>query len=111
MNEALCRLEELADPGSASFTVEQDGTRLSIMVVRQDDEVFGYVNSCPHVGVMLDFEPGRFLDSERRFILCSSHGALFRIRDGFCVSGPCAGKSLTPYPLSLKDGFVLPGRG
>lgn len=103
---ALCHIDDLADPGSDGF--ELDGT--AIMVVRRDGEVFGYVNSCPHVRSPLDFQPGHFLDPDRQFIQCASHGALFRIDDGVCLAGPCSGKSLTPVGLTLSDGWILPRR-
>ena len=35
-------------------------------------------------------------------ILCATHGALFRIEDGHCLSGPCVGESLTPLPVSIE---------
>ena len=38
----------------------------------------------------------RFLDRSGRHILCSTHGALFRITDGRCIKGPCLGASLVP---------------
>lgn len=104
----LCRLSDLADPGSAGFVVERDGERLAVLVVRQGDSVFAYVNSCPHLGVPLDFQPGRFLDLEGRHILCSTHGALFRVADGRCLAGLCSGKSLKPFDITQTDGWILP---
>lgn len=103
----LCRIDDLGDPGSAGFAVGEGAERRLVLVVRCGEKVFGYVNACPHIGAPLDFTPGRFLDLERRHILCANHGALFRIDDGFCVSGPCAGKSLAPVDLTLKDGVIL----
>lgn len=101
---ALCHLDEIDDPGSAGVMVGGD----LVMLVRRGDQVFAYINSCPHVGVPLDFQPGRFLDVERRYIQCSSHGALFRIDDGFCLAGPCSGKSLALFAITLTDGWILP---
>ena len=54
MSEALCALAELADPGAKGFEIERDGRRVRIFVVRRGRQVFGYVNSCPHVGVPLN---------------------------------------------------------
>lgn len=75
--------------------------------MRRGQRVFAYVNSCPHIGVPLDFTPGHFLDLEKTFIICATHGASFGIEDGFCVGGPCAGKSLRPLPVFLQDGQVF----
>lgn len=107
MTTPLCRLDDLADPGSAGFAVERDGERQLLLVVRRGGEVFGYRNNCPHLGAPLDWQPGRFLDAERRHILCANHGALFRIEDGLCLSGPCAGKMLAAVPLAIADGKIF----
>ena len=64
-------------------------------------------NGTLHNGTPLDFEPGRFLDLERAHILCTNHGALFRIEDGYCVSGPCAGKHLEPAEAEIRSGFLV----
>ena len=104
----LCRLDDIPDGGSNGFVAETpDGTRKAILAVRRGERVFAYVNSCPHIGAPLDFLPGRFLNVDGTMILCSTHGALFRITDGFCVRGPCAGKSLAPIPTAVEDGTVL----
>jgi nitrite reductase/ring-hydroxylating ferredoxin subunit len=55
----------------------------------------------------LSMAPNRYLTREGDLILCSTHGALFRLRDGLCVSGPCAGLSLAPWPLKITEGIVL----
>ncbi len=106
MRRALCRLEDLEDPGSAVFVIDDPSGRRAMFVVRRGGDVFGYLNNCPHNGSPLDWRSGQFLDLDRRFIQCATHGARFRIDDGFCLGGPCAGKSLTPVPLRLTDGLV-----
>jgi nitrite reductase/ring-hydroxylating ferredoxin subunit len=68
--------------------------------------VVAYENVCPHAGSPLDWLPDRFLDVDRRRILCATHGALFRIADGHCIGGPCAGKSLTPVLIRIADGAI-----
>jgi nitrite reductase/ring-hydroxylating ferredoxin subunit len=45
------------------------------------------------------------LDKSR--ILCATHGAEFRIEDGYCVLGPCTGQSLEPVAVKLRDGNVV----
>jgi nitrite reductase/ring-hydroxylating ferredoxin subunit len=37
---------------------------------------------------------------------CTSHFAQFRMHDGLCVYGPCAGKSLYRLQLTIKDGSI-----
>ena len=41
------------------------------------------------------------------FIQCATHGALFRLVDGLCVYGPCAGEYLTAVAMAVVDGDVV----
>ncbi len=103
----LCGLAELANPGSREFSFGAGDWQLEFFVVRKGDEVFGFVNQCPHQGHELNWQPDRFLTRENDLILCNSHGARFRIADGFCVSGPCPGAKLEPIALRINDGEVI----
>ncbi|HEX3066756.1 MAG TPA: Rieske 2Fe-2S domain-containing protein [Dongiaceae bacterium] len=100
--EALCRLDEIRDPGSKGFEREEG----SIFLIRRGGEVTGYVNSCPHTGGPLDWIEGQFLDLNGQYIVCATHGALFRPGDGHCIAGPCAGDRLKPVAVTLRDGVV-----
>ena len=90
----LCQGLELADASSRGFDL--DGQKL--LAVRRDGQVYVYLNRCPHRGVALEWKPDQFLDPSNSLIQCATHGALFLIEDGECVSGPCAGQSLTAIP-------------
>ncbi len=57
----LCRLDEIALPGSKGFSLGQGAARREIFVVRGGDGVWAYENSCPHTGGMLDWVPDQFL--------------------------------------------------
>jgi len=102
----LCRLDDIRDGDSNGFIAEMPDGRRGFLVVRRGEQAFVYLNSCPHIGSPLDFEPGKFLNSEKTHIMCSTHGALFRIEDGHCVSGPCAGKDLTKTEAKIVDGEI-----
>ena len=104
---ALCRFEDIADPGAKGFTLEEEGARREVFVVRQLGHVFAYENACPHVGTPLDFMPDQFLTRDRRHLLCSTHGALFEIATGLCTHGPCRGRSLRALPIAVLDGWVV----
>jgi nitrite reductase/ring-hydroxylating ferredoxin subunit len=80
---------------------------LRLLIVRQGMEIYAYLNSCPHTGVNLEWLPDQFLDSSAQYIQCAMHGAMFRIEDGLCVSGPCAGDALTAIPAYLQDGEIV----
>lgn len=103
----LCRLDDLADRSGKGFGFGAGGERFEMFVVRRGDRVFGYVNVCPHARTPLDWTPDRFLTRDRENLLCATHGARFRIEDGFCVAGPCPGASLTPVPVAVEDGNVV----
>lgn len=75
--------------------------------MRRGDQVFGYVDVCPHAGSPLANPVGRFLTREGDLILCAAHGALFRIDDGVATSGPCAGDRLEPWGVAVADGVVM----
>jgi len=106
LERVVCRLSDLAG-GARGFTIGGGNWPLRLLVVRVADAVHGYLNRCPHAGHPLDLLPQHFLTADGTLILCSSHGALFEKSTGYCVAGPCAGRSLTPVPLEVKCGFVL----
>jgi nitrite reductase/ring-hydroxylating ferredoxin subunit len=104
----LGRLADIADGGSVELTPA--GSPRSLMAIRRGDAVFVYVNDCPHRNLPLDIEPGRFLDRDGRHILCTNHGALFRIDDGVCVAGPCRGQRLAAIRVTVRhDGTIVGG--
>lgn len=96
----LCRLEELADPGSRGFRFRAQDKLFAGFVVRKGGEVKGWVDSCPHAGWPLGRIDGGFLTRENDFIYCAGHGALFRLGDGACVAGP-GGGPLTPWAVEV----------
>ncbi len=103
----LCPLDAIPDPGAKEFRATVDGEKRRVFVVRKGAEVFGYVNSCPHVGAPLNLEDDKFLDLFQTSILCANHFALFHIESGACTRGPCNGRSLQPFPVEVRDGAVV----
>ena len=103
----LCRLDEIADPGAKGFTFWTGEMMFRGFVVRRGDAVRGWRDRCPHVGTPLTLGDDRFLTRDGAYILCSTHGALFRPGDGLCVGGPCAGQSLRAWPVEVTDGQVV----
>lgn len=108
----LCRLEEIEDGEAKGFTLGAGLDAEELFVVRDGTRLYGYVNSCPHTGAPLEMLPDRFLNADGSHIICSTHGALFRIADGHCIAGPCAGDCLTPAPVTLdRENRVVLQRG
>jgi ketohexokinase len=105
---ALCRVVDLADPGSRGLQLAGPGGRaVALFLVRSGGRVRAYRNCCPHTGAPLEWRPHQFLDFEGRFIQCALHGALFTPEDGRCVRGPCAGDALTAERVTIVDGWVV----
>lgn len=99
----ICSLKDIPDGMARGFCIEHDEEKIDFFIVRKNDQVYGYINRCPHTGVNLNWQPDQFLDLAGYQIQCSTHGAIFRIRDGHCTYGPCAGRDLTPVELVIED--------
>ena len=105
----LCALEDIPDGNSKGFP-PVPGAFMGLFAVRRGRQVWVYVNSCPHIGVPLDPVPDRFLDAKKQNILCATHGARFRVEDGFCTSGPCYGEALEAVRAHVdeQDQVIVP---
>jgi nitrite reductase/ring-hydroxylating ferredoxin subunit len=103
----LCRLDEIPDGAARGFLLrDAAGREVRIFAVRRGAAVHAYVNRCPHRGTPLDWTPDHLLDAEGRHLVCATHGAIFRVEDGVCLAGPCAGDQLTPVPLEVAGGML-----
>jgi nitrite reductase/ring-hydroxylating ferredoxin subunit len=101
----LCESDGLPDPGTKGFVIERaDAEPVRLFIVRKHGQTAAYLNSCPHTGAPLEWLPDQFLDLDNSFIQCAIHGALFRPEDGYCLRGPCVGRSLTALPLTEDAG-------
>jgi nitrite reductase/ring-hydroxylating ferredoxin subunit len=96
----LCAPGDL-QPGTAT------GFDGGLFAIRVADCIKIYVNACPHLGVPLDWLPGKFLSADGRRIVCAMHGAEFRPEDGVCERGPCRGESLTQVAFEVRDGLIM----
>ncbi|MDA0368870.1 MAG: Rieske 2Fe-2S domain-containing protein [Proteobacteria bacterium] len=112
----LCDAADIAVGTSRVFTFGSGASLFEMFVMRPPenaplgpasaDGLVAYVNVCPHAWSPMDWKPGEFLDYERRYIHCTTHGAKFRIDDGICIHGPCIGLPLTPVPIVVANGVV-----
>ena len=100
MSETQCRLEDIPADGAAAL----EG---GLFAVRSGRALAVYVNACPHLGVALDWLPGRFLSADGQRIICAVHGAEFRRANGLCLRGPCRGERLTAVPFTVRDGVIM----
>lgn len=106
LRQFLCALDAIPDGGSKGASLRAAGVERDIFMVRRGDRVFAYVNSCPHTGATLNFQPDQFMSFDNYYIQCSIHAAQFRIHDGYCIYGPCLGFSLQRVAVEVSDGAV-----
>ena len=99
----LCHLDELHDNQSKGFMVEGQ----PIFAVKKFNRIHVYFNRCPHLGIQLEMMPDQFLDSSHSLIMCAMHGALFRIEDGLCISGPCLDQALMAIPFEIDNQHIV----
>ena len=99
----LCHINDINNNQGKGFNL--DG--LQIVAIKKYDQIHIYKNSCPHLGIQLEMVPDQFLDSSDSLIMCSMHGALFRIEDGYCVSGPCLDQSLQAIPFRIEGEHII----
>ena len=100
-------LELIGEGMARNFVLQLRAGRFHGFVVRRGGEVHGYVDRCPHLGVPLAQQLDQYLTPKRDLIACSWHGAVFAISDGLCLGGPCAGTSLTAWPVRVHDGQII----
>ena len=100
----LCALDDLPDGGSRGLL--RQGLDDRLCVVRQGDEVFVWLNDCPHEHRPMEYRQDRFLSGDGQHIVCYAHSAHFDIRTGHCFAGPCTGQHLTKVPARIENGKV-----
>ncbi len=108
MNELqpLCKACDLVEGGLAvPFDVHYAGQTCRAFAIRYESLPQAYLNRCTHVAMELDWQPNRIFDDDGQWLLCASHGAVYRPDSGQCVAGPCQG-GLVKIMLSERDGVV-----
>jgi nitrite reductase/ring-hydroxylating ferredoxin subunit len=99
----LCHINAIRDGESKGFYHQA----LNIIAVRKQQSLFLYLNSCPHLGVPLEWQADQFLNNDKSLIQCNTHGALFEIDSGQCISGPCHGTHLQAIDFYIKEDKVF----
>jgi nitrite reductase/ring-hydroxylating ferredoxin subunit len=104
----ICASEALPEGGrGVRFELAAGGGEEKGFAVRHGGAVCAFVNRCPHLGTELDWQPGEFFEESGLYLVCSTHGAIFEPRTGFCVAGPCRGASLEPLQVRETNGRVV----
>jgi nitrite reductase/ring-hydroxylating ferredoxin subunit len=89
------------------FPLPMLGEIVTGFIVRFHGKPYAYVNLCAHVPIELDWNEGDFFTSQKDYLICSTHGAHYRPDNGFCVMGPCKGKSLRTIQVTEQNQEIL----
>ncbi len=98
----LCSLNDIPDNGGFEVVFGDGKESFRVLLLRQGEQFWGYLNSCPHFSLPLNFHPQTFVVMDA-MVVCAHHTAFFNFDDGACVDGPCAGTGLTPLPTVKVD--------
>lgn len=102
----LCSFEQLKHGVIREFCLGS-GEPFRIIVFRQHDALFAYVNQCPHHWLAMNKDADKFLMWAEDEVMCVHHSAAFKLtQGGVCTMGPCLGSNLTHVPLQVIDGQV-----
>ena len=109
--QSICQQAQLVPGSTLEFEIIQNSTELGTMPLTgfmflHEGHPRAYLNRCPHLGVELNWMPGNFMDTDKQFIQCASHGALFLPGTGECIAGPCQGDSLTALDVRIAGGQI-----
>ena len=103
----VCREDELVSGvvRTAELGHDADGKPIQAMVLRDESgAIVAYRNLCRHLPVPLDGGTGELLSDDGMHLVCGTHGAIYRVGDGYCVEGPCEGMALQPLAIRQNDG-------
>jgi nitrite reductase/ring-hydroxylating ferredoxin subunit len=88
-----------------TFDFPRNGRPAQGFLIRYGEGYRAYLNRCSHWLVPLDLGDNDFYHPAADRISCKTHGATFRLEDGYCDYGPCFSASLDSYPVTLvSDG-------
>ena len=104
----LCALSDIPDQSGYEVAFGDGDENFRILILREGEKFWTYLNQCPHFSLPLNFHPQTFVVMDS-MVVCAHHTAFFNFDDGACVDGPCAGTGLTPLPSNLVGGEIYFG--
>ena len=106
----FCTTEEIEEGKGKDFVFRGEEKKLFLVfIVRKNEELYAYLNLCPHWGLPLNWRPGKFFTPDGQYLFCANHAAAFQVEDGFCVSGPCRGASLLQLNIEIDADKIIMG--
>jgi len=105
----LGALTQIQDQSARNFVIDTKQGRFVGFILRRGESVLGYVDQCPHALLPLAHKLDDYLTEDKSHFKCDWHGALFRLSDGHCIGGPCAGRALISWPVHIHQGQIITG--
>lgn len=95
----VCKKEDINEGAAKGFCIADE----RFFILNQGGNLHAYRNRCPHLKIPLEWQEDSFLCKDTDLVRCATHGALFLPDTGLCVSGPCAGQTLEPVTIALRE--------
>jgi nitrite reductase/ring-hydroxylating ferredoxin subunit len=118
--EVICHPNNLANHSAIRFQVRCSDIQsfpgmnadpedyLPAFVLRKNQLVVAYLNRCAHLPMEMDWNPAQFLDEDLNYIVCATHYAVYEIKTGLSVRGPCPkGASLIPLAIQITENEII----
>lgn len=67
---------------------------ISVLIGKPSGRLKVFANVCRHQAVPLDLGVDSPMSDDGLYLVCNSHGAMYRPDDGYCITGPCRGERL-----------------
>lgn len=80
--------------------------REALVLLGSDGEPRAYLNRCRHLPIPIDGGSKQYLTQGGEYLLCGTHGALYRRDDGVCIAGPCLQLALERLTVVHEDGML-----
>jgi len=88
----ICASAALIDGGpGVRFKMQFAGQESAAFVIRYDGKVYGYLNSCAHIPVELDWMEASSSIKLGYTWFCATHGATYEPATGHCIMGSVQG--------------------
>jgi nitrite reductase/ring-hydroxylating ferredoxin subunit len=95
------------EPRIVALGLDERGLPREAIVLRDAaGTVRAYLNECRHLPIPLGFR-SRLLTEDGGHLVCATHGATYRVSDGYCVEGPCEGLSLEGIVVEESGGELV----
>lgn len=85
----------------------REGRPDSILVIRRQERWHAVQNHCPHWRMPLAERGPDAFDEQSGYVVCTSHAAIFQLRDGLCVSGPCVDDRLDVLDVQVDGDMIV----